>query len=382
MDRERALEERIMADEDYFRFKPTVEQKRLSRGGSLEKKPKQSVQRDEGMPEEGFQLVRRSLPSVAPSSPSPTGTTSSPAHAPASPSPSSGSLKRLPSISSLQQAVSVSSTFSSSPSSRPPAGLSSLRGPVTVATPPSGGSHVTPPLQPPTLAAMMSGCPEPAFLAYGRRQSSTASISSAGGAGSLSTSIGNPRIRRLSNLSAERMSPSPGSAGDTSPSSPARSHVPLRPAPAMVPSYGSFSPSTPSPLAQQLSMQGDAESSSLRRGFRHTPSTCSATGSIGRQSLLHASKLPMGEFPSLRVVFSGYSSSSRASASITNLSKAASGILSAPASVPGASSNRPIPTVGPRAILRTPSIPPEHLSRERRLRTSSSLESDSDALVS
>ncbi|KDN35584.1 hypothetical protein K437DRAFT_75456 [Tilletiaria anomala UBC 951] len=310
------------------------------------------------MPDEGFQLTPRlALPSVAPYSLFLTGTTSSPAHTRLPHPLHLTFLSDCPVSAACSKPCLFFSTFSSSPSSRSPAGLSSLRGPVTVATQPSGGPHITPPLQPPTLAAMMSGSPEPAFLAYGRRQSSTASISSVGGAGSLSTSIGNPRIR-LSNLNAERLSPSPGYAGDANPSSPARSHVPLRPAPAMVPSYDSFSPSTPSPLAQQLSMQGDAESSSLRRGFRHPPSTGSATGLIGRQPLSHASKLPMGEFPSLRVVFSDYPSSSRTSASINNPGKTASCILSAPASVPGASSNMPIPTVGPRAILRTPSIPP------------------------
>ena len=337
-----------MTDEDYFRFRPTVQAKRNSRGGS----PLRGTVDLPGAQTTGFG--------------SGTGWSSPNARSGVVGGGLTSSLKRHPSITSLQQqSASVgggggatasgsgtgggpsTSAFSSSPTSRPVAGLAALRGPVAIparGTSTSGHGYPTPPsIASPTLAAAMSGSPEPAFL----RRDTTGS-SSSGTTGGLGSAL------------STREFPSPSATGRAS------LHSPLSLAGGGIAQSlrtGSYSPSSPSPLAQEMSLQAlhnQSQQQQHQQQYLHRRSSARAPSSLGRSSTLELSDSSMGNFPSLRSVFSGYGSGNTALAAVQM--RGSTSYLSSPrsaASTSAPASSRPIPVVNPaganhyRGISRT-----------------------------
>ena len=332
-------------DEDYFRFKPTVQQQQASGADDMESQAVAAVETRPVSP------VR------------PTG------HGAAISAQPTGQLKRHPSITSLQASSSLQgsstppSAFSSS-GQRPQAGLSSLR----------GGPIPIPAAKSPAVAAALSSSPEPAFLAGPRR--SAASPASSGSpalapSGALLGLGGAPsdrQLRCLSNRSSDR--PSPPSPTTLS-ISPSLSRQPSLRSTASGAAYGgvgslrsgSYSPSSPSPLAQQVTSSGQlAAGAHSGRASLGSP----AAGSYGRKPIsgrsLELSHTQASGFPSLRSIFTTYDVGSVRQGSGSLPARMASG-QNSPARMQSSgegslSGSRPLPTVQPQAIVLRP--PPSH----------------------
>lgn len=279
----------LRPDEDYFRPKPshTSDQSKAAAGGV---EVPSSVRPSSSAAAAVGQASAPPTPAGAQPIPSSSAARASPVPETSS-SASSGNASPTPSLLGT----------SASARTRPVAGLSSLRHQSSIAAmgAATGGQPVDLPANPSNtsgLAAALSGSygtADPAFLTGHSRRSS----------------VGERRFRTLSGVaSGDRPSPPSPSMG--------ASPVPLRPNLPVQLRMGSYSPSSPSPLAQQLSMNN---SQSQTAATPRSTSASASSGGGGASSSAHRASLPLNASFSLRSIFQDYGPKAAGSASVSAL---------------------------------------------------------------